>query len=204
MAFHIFGPVGGGRRPEGARGRIYATTDARKGALKGLADSEGYETFVVPDAVGGRYSVLTAVGLLPIAAAGIDAAALMEGPGRPWRRWTSPAGQPCLAVCRRPQRPLWRRKGHRAAGGLRALLPASSPSGGSSSTARARARRPGPLPASVEFTADLHSMGQYIQQGARILMETVALPHQPPGAPGPHDPDNVDGLHFLSGKSLSS
>ena len=64
---------------EGARGRIYATTDARKGALKGLADSEGYETFVVPDAVGGRYSVLTAVGLLPIAAAGIDAAALMEG-----------------------------------------------------------------------------------------------------------------------------
>lgn len=64
---------------EGARGRIYATTDARKGALKGLADAEGYETFVVPDDVGGRFSVLTAVGLLPIAAAGIDIQALMAG-----------------------------------------------------------------------------------------------------------------------------
>ncbi|MFQ9916084.1 MAG: hypothetical protein ACLRWQ_06530 [Flavonifractor plautii] len=64
---------------EGARRRIYATTDAHKGALKGLADAEGYEEFVVPDAVGGRYSVLTAVGLLPIACAGVDIAALMEG-----------------------------------------------------------------------------------------------------------------------------
>ncbi len=64
---------------EGARGRIYATTDARKGALKGLADAEGYEAFVVPDDVGGRFSVLTAVGLLPIAAAGCDIAALMSG-----------------------------------------------------------------------------------------------------------------------------
>ena len=75
---------------EGARERIYATTDRARGALKGLADQEGYETFVVPDAVGGRYSVLTAVGLLPIAAAGIDIAALMEGAARAMKELSIP------------------------------------------------------------------------------------------------------------------
>ena len=80
VAFRIFKALLEGKYGrEGAKKRIYATTDAHKGALKGLADAEGYEEFVVPDAVGGRYSVLTAVGLLPIACAGIDIAALMEG-----------------------------------------------------------------------------------------------------------------------------
>ena len=98
---------------EGARKRIYATTDAHKGALKGLADAEGYEEFVVPDAVGGRYSVLTAVGLLPIACAGIE----HGGAGQARR------GQPRLAVCRRPPRPVHRRQEGGDPGGLRALLP---------------------------------------------------------------------------------
>ena len=122
---------------EGAKGRIYATTDARKGALKGLADAEGYEEFVVPDAVGGRYSVLTAVGLLPIAAAGIDIEALMA----PWRTShsrgmaTSPGSMPPHGTPFMPLANLlncwW------------AMSPpsASSLSGGSSSMAKARAKR---------------------------------------------------------------
>lgn len=109
---------------EGARGRIYATTDARRGALKGLADAEGYEEFVVPDAVGGRYSVLTAVGLLPIAAAGIDIDALMGGApsgyGGALRGW---ARKPRLAVRRRPARPVSGRKEGRATWPATSLLP---------------------------------------------------------------------------------
>lgn len=108
VAFRIFkGMLEQKYGKEGARERIYATTDRARGALKGLADQEGYETFVVPDAVGGRYSVLTAVGLLPIAAAGIDIAALMEGAARAHEGAVHPRnGQPCLAVCRRPARPV--------------------------------------------------------------------------------------------------
>ena len=95
---------------EGARERIYATTDKARGALKGLADQEGYEEFVVPDDVGGRYSVLTAVGLLPIAAAGLDIDQLMAGAQRAMEALSAPdlarSGQPGLAVCRRPERPV--------------------------------------------------------------------------------------------------
>lgn len=158
----------------GARGRIYATTDARKGALKGLADAEGYEEFVVPDAVGGRYSVLTAVGLLPIAAAGINVDRLLSGarevmealavPGRDNLAWQYAAARNALYD----------------AGKAVELLVGYEPSfrffaewwkqlyGESEGKAHK-----GLFPASVEFTADLHSMGQYIQQGQRILLETV-------------------------------
>ena len=113
---------------EGARERIYATTDAKRGALKGLADREGYEEFVVPDAVGGRYSVLTAVGLLPIAAAGIDIESLMAGAARSMEDLSTPGGrprcgQPGLAVRRRPPRTVSKRQKGGAAGQLRALLP---------------------------------------------------------------------------------
>ncbi|MBU5228455.1 glucose-6-phosphate isomerase [Intestinimonas butyriciproducens] len=189
---------------EGARGRIYATTDARKGALKGLADSEGYETFVVPDAVGGRYSVLTAVGLLPIAAAGIDAAALMEGAREAMEALDVPGAD----------NPAWQYAAARnalyGAGKAIELLVGYEPSFrffaewwkqlyGESEGKEGR----GLFPASVEFTADLHSMGQYIQQGARILMETVVrFRTSRRELLVPHDPDNVDGLNFLSGKSL--
>ena len=189
---------------EGAKGRIYATTDAHKGALKGLAGAEGYETFVVPDAVGGRYSVLTAVGLLPIAAAGIDIGELMAGaagamealsqPGAGNIAWQYAAAR--NALC--------------AAGKSIELLVGYEPSFrffaewwkqlyGESEGKEGK----GLFPASVEFTADLHSMGQYIQQGQRILLETVVrFAQSRRELLIPHDPDNVDGLNFLSEKPL--
>ena len=189
---------------EGARSRIYATTDARRGALKGLADEEGYEEFVVPDAVGGRYSVLTAVGLLPIAVAGIDIEAIMAGareemellakPGMANAAWQYAAARHALY-----------REGKRVE-----ILASYEPSFrffgewwkqlyGESEGKEGR----GLFPASVEFTADLHSMGQYIQQGERIMFETVVrFDRSRTKAVIPNDPENVDGLNFLSGKGL--
>ena len=205
MAFRIFKALLEEKYGKaGARGRIYATTDARKGALKGLADAEGYEEFVVPDAVGGRYSVLTAVGLLPIAAAGIDVDRLLSGarelmealavPGRDNLAWQYAAARNALYD----------------AGKAVELLVGYEPSfrffaewwkqlyGESEGK-----EHKGLFPASVEFTADLHSMGQYIQQGQRILLETVVrFSRSRRSVAIPHDPDNVDGLNFLSGKSL--
>ena len=190
---------------EGARKRIYATTDARKGALKGLADAEGYEEFVVPDAVGGRYSVLTAVGLLPIACAGIDIAALMEGAAQAMEELARPGAD----------NPAWQYAAARHAlytGGKKVeILAAYEPSFrffgewwkqlyGESEGKEGK----GLFPASVEFTADLHSMGQYIQEGERLMFETVVRFDKSRGSITiPHDPDNVDGLNFLAGKELS-
>lgn len=190
---------------EEARKRIYATTDARKGALKGLADSEGYETFVVPDAVGGRYSVLTAVGLLPIAAAGIDIDALMAGAALAMVELSKPGAD----------NPAWQyaaaRHGLYCAGKKVEILASYEPSArffaewwkqlyGESEGKDGK----GLFPASVEFTADLHSMGQYIQEGERIMFETVTRFAAPRGIlPIPYDPANVDGLNFLDGKDLA-
>ena len=190
---------------EGARGRIYATTDARKGALKGLADSEGYETFVVPDAVGGRYSVLTAVGLLPIAVAGVDICRLMEG------------AEAMMEVCAKTdmaENPAWQYAAARyelyRTGKKIEVLAAYEPSfrfmaewwkqlyGESEGK-----EHKGLFPASVEFTADLHSMGQYIQQGERSLFETVVrfgASHRPQVVP--LDETDGDGLNFLAGKDV--
>ncbi len=189
---------------EEARRRIYATTDARKGALKGLADTEGYEEFVVPDAVGGRYSVLTAVGLLPIACAGIDLAALMDGACSAMEALAVPGAD----------NPAWQYAAARhalyQAGKRVEVLAGYEPSfrffaewwkqlyGESEGK-----EHKGLFPASVEFTADLHSMGQYIQQGERLLFETVVRFVRSRGRISiPHDPENVDGLNFLSGKDL--
>ena len=190
---------------EGARKRIYATTDAHKGALKGLADAEGYEEFVVPDAVGGRYSVLTAVGLLPIACAGVDIGALMEGAAQAMEALSRPGAD----------NPAWQYAAARHAlytGGRKVeILAAYEPSfrffgewwkqlyGESEGK-----ENKGLFPASVEFTADLHSMGQYIQEGERLMFETVVRFDKSRGSITiPHDPDNVDGLNFLAGKELS-
>ena len=190
---------------EGAKTRIYATTDAHRGALKGLADAEGYEEFVVPDAVGGRYSVLTAVGLLPIACAGIDIAALMEGAAQAMEELARPGAD----------NPAWQYAAARHAlytGGKKVeILAAYEPSfrffgewwkqlyGESEGK-----ENKGLFPASVEFTADLHSMGQYIQEGERLMFETVVRFDKSRGSITiPHDPDNVDGLNFLAGKELS-
>ena len=191
--------------PDGAARRIYATTDRQKGALKSLADQAGYETFVVPDDIGGRYSVLTAVGLLPIAVAGIDIRALMQGAARMQEVCT--AGD-------MEQNPAWQYAGARyqlyRAGKKIEILASYEPSfrfmsewwkqlyGESEGK-----ENKGLFPASVEFTADLHSMGQYIQQGERHLFETVvrfgASRHE---NPVPYDEGNGDGLNFLAGKSM--
>ncbi|MCG4470229.1 glucose-6-phosphate isomerase [Lawsonibacter sp. DFI.6.74] len=189
---------------EGARERIYATTDKARGALKGLADEEGYEEFVVPDDVGGRYSVLTAVGLLPIAAAGLDIDGLMAGAQRAMDVLSAPG----------LDNPAWQYAAARNAlydGGKKVeLLACYEPSfrffsewwkqlyGESEGK-----EHKGLFPASVEFTADLHSMGQYIQQGERLMFETV-VKFAPKGEfIIPNDPANVDGLNFLAGKSLA-
>ena len=190
--------------PEGARERIYATTDKARGALKGLADEEGYEEFVVPDDVGGRYSVLTAVGLLPIAAAGLDIDQLMAGAQRAMEALSAPD----------LDNPAWQYAAARNAlyesGKKVELLVCYEPSfrffsewwkqlyGESEGK-----ENKGLFPASVEFTADLHSMGQYIQQGERLMFETV-VKFAPKGEfIIPNDPANVDGLNFLSGKPLA-
>jgi len=190
---------------EGAARRIYATTDAHKGALKSLADANGYETFVVPDNIGGRYSVLTAVGLLPIAAAGIDIDALMDGAAEMME--TCAAGEMA-------DNPAWQYAGARyelyRMGRKIEILAAYEPAfrfmaewwkqlyGESEGK-----ENKGLFPASVEFTADLHSMGQYIQQGERHLFETVVRfgpsAHQ---QQVPFDAANGDGLNFLAGKSM--
>ena len=191
-------------KEEAAR-RIYATTDAHKGALKSLADANGYESFVVPDNIGGRYSVLTAVGLLPIAAAGIDIDALMAG------------AQEMMETCAAgdmARNPAWHYAGARyelyRMGRKIEILAAYEPSfrfmaewwkqlyGESEGK-----ENKGLFPASVEFTADLHSMGQYIQQGERHLFETVV--RFGPSARQqevPYDEGNGDGLNFLAGKSM--
>ncbi len=189
---------------EGAAKRIYATTDKARGALKSLADEKGYETFVVPDNVGGRYSVLTAVGLLPIAVAGIDVEALMAGA----------AEMRGLCFEESFDNPAWRYSSARYAlyrsGKKVEILAAYEPSFrfmtewwkqlyGESEGKEGK----GLFPASVEFTADLHSMGQYIQEGERILLETVV--RFGPSAreyPVPYDEGNGDGLNFLAGKPM--
>ena len=189
----------------GAAQRIYATTDAHKGALKSLADAEGYEEFVVPDNVGGRYSVLTAVGLLPIAVAGVDTDALLAG-AREMEAlceiadYTNPAWQ--YAAMRHE---LYR------SGKKIELLACFEPSFrfmaewwkqlyGESEGKEGK----GIFPASVTLTADLHSMGQYIQDGERTLFETIISVAKPAAEVLIEaDGENLDGLNFLAGKRIS-
>ncbi|MBP1736893.1 MAG: glucose-6-phosphate isomerase [Oscillospiraceae bacterium] len=190
---------------EGAKDRIYATTDKEKGALKHLADGAGYETFTVPDEIGGRYSVLTAVGLLPIAAAGIDIDALMVGAEAMMRRCLIPG----------EENPAWQYAAARhtlyQSGKSIELLACYEPSFrmfaewwkqlyGESEGKQGR----GLFPASAEFTADLHSMGQYIQEGQRLLFETVVHFAAPLGRYSiPYDESDGDGLNFLAGRELA-
>jgi len=188
----------------GAQARIYATTDPSRGALKTLADQQGYETFVVPDDVGGRFSVLTAVGLLPIAAAGIDIEALMQGASDARTAYQKPfAENDCYQYA--AVRNILLRKGkdiellvnyeprcHYIAEWWKQLYGESEGKEGK-----------GIFPASVDFTADLHSMGQYIQDGRRSLFETVLEIEQPEADITMFHTDNdLDGLNYLAGKSL--
>lgn len=188
-----------------ARSRIYATTDKAKGALKTLAENEGYEQFVVPDNVGGRYSVLTAVGLLPIAVAGIDIDKLMEGARVAQERYNDPnlKYNECYqyAVVRNILYKLYKNteilvnyepKMHYFTEWWKQLFGESEGKD-----------EKGILPVGVDNTTDLHSMGQYIQQGRRNLFETVIsikIPNSDFTINS--DDDNLDGLNYLAGKKL--
>ncbi len=191
---------------EEAKSRIYCTTDKAKGTLKQLADKEGFETFVVPDDVGGRFSVLTAVGLLPIAVSGADIDKIMAGAKKGQEIYNSPcisendcykyaairnilynkgkttelmvSYEPCYTMMNEWWKQLYGESEGKDQKGL--------------------------FPASVVFSTDLHSMGQYIQDGRRFLFETVMLFETPKHeiVIG-NDPTDVDGLNFLEGKTMA-
>ncbi len=189
----------------GAKGRIYATTDRAKGALKRLADAEGYTQFVIPDDVGGRYSVLTPVGLLPIAAAGIDIQEMMDGARDGFEAYREPNLDANPAYQYAVARNILYRKGK-----LIEILVNYEPSlhyfaewwkqlfGESEGK-----NQKGIFPAACDFSTDLHSMGQYIQEGRRDLFETVLWVEKTRRSVAiPNDPDNIDGLNFLSGRTM--
>ena len=188
-----------------ARSRIYVTTDKKKGALKTLADNEGYEEFVIPDNVGGRFSVLTAVGLLPIATAGIDIDKLMEGAREAEERFNDAdlKYNMCYqyAVARNILYKLYKTteilvnyepKMHYFTEWWKQLYGESEGKD-----------EKGIFPAGVDNTTDLHSMGQYIQEGRRTLFETVIKIKEPNSDIKINsDDDNLDGLNYLAGKGL--
>lgn len=190
---------------EGAKKRIYVTTDASKGALKKLAQAEGYPQFVVPDDVGGRYSVLTAVGLLPIAASGIDIKEVMAGAGDACKEYQTEDLTENIAHQYAAARNILYRKGRlieilvNYEPGLHYFAEWWKQLFGESEGKNNR----GIFPAAVDFSTDLHSMGQYIQEGRRDIFETVLWVEKPRRSVViPDDPDNVDGLNFLSGKTM--
>jgi len=190
---------------EEANKRIYATTDKARGALKSLANEEGYESFVVPDDVGGRFSVLTAVGLLPIAAAGLNIEQLMEGAAAGRKKALETPYESNDALLYAGIRNILHRKGksveimanyepcmHYVSEWWKQLYGESE----------GKDQR-GILPAAVDLTTDLHSMGQFIQDGARILFETVLCLDESPAELllGKEDVD-TDGMNYLAGKSV--
>ena len=190
---------------EEAAKRIYATTDKEKGALKTLATAEGYETFVVPDNVGGRFSVLTAVGLLPIAAAGINIDELMAGAKDAMNDFANKNMDENQALQYSAVRNILHRKGkdlelmvnyeprvHYLAEWWKQLFGESEGKDGK-----------GLYPTSADFSADLHSLGQYIQEGKRLFFETVVSIGKPEVEfVIESDKDNLDGLNFIAGKTL--
>ena len=190
---------------EGAAKRIYATTDKAQGALKHVADEEGYETFVVPDDVGGRFSVLTAVGLLPIAVSGADIDKLMEGAASGRKRALNYAFEENDALQYAAMRNILLRKGksveilanyepsvHYVSEWWKQLFGESEGKD-----------QKGLFPASVDLTTDLHSMGQFIQDGSRLMFETVLEIETPrEELTIGEEPVDLDGLNYLAGKTV--
>lgn len=206
LAFRVFRDMLKEKYGAAAKRHIFATTDAHRGVLKSMADAEGWETFIVPDDVGGRYSVLSAVGLLPMAAAGIDVkavinAAIDEFAGLGLRSPDNPAWQYAAArqhlyrlgrsveilACYEPSFRFmaeWWKQLYGESEGKNGI---------------------GVFPASVEFTADLHSMGQYIQDGPRTLMETVvSFAKCRNEFMIPFEMGDPDGLNYLAGRDYGS
>ncbi len=190
---------------EEAKNRIYATTDKEKGTLKNLADKEGYETFVVPDDVGGRFSVLTAVGLLPIAVAGVDIDELMNGAAKAMKDLSEPDMDKNDAYRYAAIRNILLRKGKTTeitvgyepylwcfGEWVKQLFGESE----------GKTNR-GIFPTAMIYSTDLHSLGQYVQEGMRNLFETVLWVKKPKYTITiENDPENVDGLNFVSGKDI--
>ena len=188
-----------------AANRIYATTDKSRGALKKLSDSEGYETFVIPDNVGGRFSVLTAVGLLPIAVSGVNIDALMDGARQASEEYRTADMNSNDCNLYAAARNILYRKGmtteilvnyepnlHFFNEWWKQLYGESEGKG-----------HMGIFPAAVDFTTDLHSMGQYIQDGKRFLFETVLQVNNPKkNMLVKTDQDDLDGLNFLVGRDF--
>ncbi len=190
---------------EEARKRIYATTDKARGALKNLADSEGYETFVVPDDVGGRFSVLTAVGLLPIAVCGADIDKIMQGAADASELYASDDVEENDCYKYAAIRNILHRKGKNVEmlvnyePELQYFIEWWKQLYGESEGKDQK----GIFPAGACFSTDLHSMGQYIQDGLRNLFETVLyVENSKEDIVVGEDPENIDGLNFLSGKTV--
>ncbi len=190
---------------EEARKRIYATTDKARGALKNLADSEGYETFVVPDDVGGRFSVLTAVGLLPIAVCGADIDKIMQGAADAAELYASDDVEENDCYKYAAIRNILHRKGKNVEmlvnyePELQYFIEWWKQLYGESEGKDQK----GIFPAGACFSTDLHSMGQYIQDGLRNLFETVLyVETSKEDIVVGEDPENIDGLNFLSGKTV--
>lgn len=190
---------------EGAKGRIYATTDKARGALKALANAEGYESFVVPDDVGGRFSVLTAVGLLPIAAAGIDIEKMMQG--------AQEAREVCKGGCMETnpsfQYAALRNALYRKGKNIEILVnyePALLMMGEWFKQLFAESEgkdHKGIFPTAANFSTDLHSIGQFIQDGTRNLFETVLWVKEPRSEAFIEEAaEDIDGLNYLAGKSV--
>ncbi len=207
VAFRIFrGLLERKYGKEGARERIFVTTDRARGTLKSFSDEAGYQTFVVPDDVGGRFSVLSAVGLLPIAVAGIDLDSLMQGAADAREAFASPELDSNICYRYAALRNILYRKGKTTE-----ILVGYEPYElmlcewwkqlyGESEGKDKR----GIFPASVIFSTDLHSLGQYIQDGLRNLFETVlSIGEADTELAIPNDPANIDGLNFLAGKEIS-
>ncbi|MDD6847827.1 MAG: glucose-6-phosphate isomerase [Oscillospiraceae bacterium] len=191
---------------EGAKERIYCTTDKARGTLKELADKEGYETFVVPDDVGGRYSVLTAVGLLPIAVAGADIDALMAGAKKAQDEFDNDDLYTNDCYKYAAIRNILYNKGY-STEIMVSYEPAYTMMNEWFKQLYGESEgkdNKGIYPSSVIFSTDLHSLGQYIQDGKRNLFETVVLFDKcKKEITLGTDPTNVDGLNFLSGKTMS-
>ena len=206
IAFRIFKEVIENKYgKEEAKNRIFVTTDKAKGALKKLADTEGYETFVIPDDIGGRFSVLTPVGLLPIAVAGIDIDKLLQGARNGRENFSSEDVDANICYKYAVARHLLYERGKTTeilvnyepclqyfGEWFKQLYGESHGKDGK-----------GIFPASVNFSTDLHSMGQYIQDGMRNIFETVINVEEPQiNLSIKEDKENVDGLNFLAGKTI--
>ena len=205
VSFRIFRELLTKKYGADAGKHIFATTDAHRGVLKSLADAEGWTSFVVPDDVGGRFSVLSAVGLLPMAVAGIDVERVIDAAIAELR----------ALDLRSPENPAWQYAAARqklySQGYSVEILASYEPSFrfmaewwkqlyGESEVKDGI----GIFPASVEFTADLHSMGQYIQEGPRMLMESVVrFAHSRRSFTVPYESANADGLNYIAGRDLA-